>query len=246
MATRKQNGKVALVTGANKGLGLETARQLARDHAFTILVGARDETRGQSAVEELKGQGLDAHLLPLVVTDAASIREAAQRVEREFGVLDVLINNAGIYKDTGPPSSTSPEMMRETYETNVFAPIAVIREFLPLLRASETGRIVNMSSGLGSLSRQSDPNRGNASTKPLAYDSSKTALNAVTVHFAYELRDTPIKINSAAPGHTATDLNNHTGPRTVEQGAVIGVRLATLPTDGPTGGFFDENGPVNW
>jgi len=238
--------KIALITGANKGIGLEMARQLARDHGFTVLIGARDAERGQSAVDELRAQNLDAHLLPLVVTDENSIREAAQRVEHEFGVLDALINNAGIAKDTGAPSSTTPELLRETYETNVFAPIAVIREFLPLLRQSEVGRIVNMSSGLGSLTQHSDPQWEFYSVKPLAYDSSKSALNAVTVHFAYELRDTPIKVNSADPGYTATDLNRHSGPRTVEQGATIGVRLATLPTDGPTGGFFDEDGPIKW
>ena len=238
--------KVALITGANKGIGLETARQLARDHGFTVLIGARDAERGEAASAELMAAGLDAQFVQLVVTDAASIEAARAHVEEKFARLDVLINNAGIVKDTGAPSSTSLDVLRETYETNVFAPVAVIKAFLPLLRKSDAPHIVNMSSGLGSLTQHSDPSWEFYNVKPLAYDSSKTALNAVTVHFAYELRDTPIKINSADPGYTATDLNGHSGPRSVEQGAKIAVALANLPNDGPTGGFFDENGPVNW
>lgn len=238
--------KTALITGANKGIGLEMALQLARDHGFTVLLGARDAGRGQSAADALKAAGLDAHWVHLDVTNADSTRDAVRRVE-EFDGLDALINNAGIDRDAGrPPSSTSLDTMRETYETNVFAPVALINAFLPLLRQSKAGRIVNMSSGLGSLTQQSDPQWENYHVKPLAYDSSKSALNAVTVHFAYELQGTPIKINSADPGYTATDLNGHSGPRTVEQGATIGVRLATLDENGPSGGFFDEDGPVSW
>ena len=238
--------KIALITGANKGIGLEIARGLARDHGFTVLVGARDAGRGQEAVEALKGEGLDAHVLALEVTDAASIESAAREVESKFGRLDVLVNNAGIYKDNGPPSSTSLEVMRETYETNVFGPIAMIDAFLPLLRRAEAGRIVNMSSGLGSLGLHGDPAWEFYEAKLLAYNTSKTALNAVTVHFAYELKDTPIKVNAADPGFTATDLNGNSGYRTVEQGAAIGISLATLPEGGPSGGYFDENGPLPW
>ena len=237
--------KIALITGANKGIGKEIARQLGAG-GFTVLIGARDETRGQDAAQELQSAGIDAQFVPLSVTDAASIENAARWVEEKFGALDVLVNNAAIAKDTGAPSSTSLELLRETYETNVFAPVAIIDAFLPLLKKSDAGRIVNLSSGLGSLTQHSDPNWEFYAVKPLAYDTSKTALNAVTVHFAYELKDTPIKVNAADPGFTATDLNGHSGYRTVEQGATAAVRLATLPADGPTGQFFDEDGPVAW
>lgn len=238
--------KIALITGANKGIGLEIARQLARDEGLTVLLGARDQTRGKAAAQGLKGEGLDVQFVPLLVTDAASIQSAARWVGDRFGVLDVLVNNAGIAKDAGPPSSTSLEILRETYETNVFGPVALIEAFLPLLRKSSAGRIVNMSSELGSLTGHSDPNWAFYAVKPLAYNSSKTALNAVTVHFAWELKDTPIKVNSANPGYVATDLNGHSGTGTAEQGAVIAVRLATLPADGPTGGFFGADGPLPW
>lgn len=238
--------KIALITGANKGIGLEIARQLGRDHGFTILIGARDAGRGQEAVDALKGEGLDAHVLQLEVTDAASIESAVREVETKFGQLDVLVNNAGIYKEDGAPSSTSMEVLRETYETNFFGPVAMIKAFLPLLSKAGAARVVNMSSGLASLTDHSDPSWAFYDVKPLAYDSSKTALNAATVHFAYELKDTPIKVNSADPGYVATDLNGHSGYRTVAQGATSAVRLATLAEDGPTGGFFDEDGPVAW
>ncbi len=234
--------KIALITGANKSIGKEIARQLGRDFGFTVLIGAR----GEEAAQELQRAGIDAQLLPLLVTDADSVAAAARLVAGKFGKLDVLVNNAGIAKDSGPPSSTSLDLMRETYETNVFAPVALIQAFLPLLRQSEAARIVNVSSGLGSLTQHGDPNWEFFDVKLLAYNTSKTALNAVTVHFAHELRDTPIKVNAADPGFTATDLNNHQGTRSVEQGARAAVRLATLPADGPTGKFFDEDGPIAW
>ncbi len=239
--------KVALITGANKGLGKEIARQLGAQ-GMTVLLGARDEGRGNEAASELKGQGVDARAVRLDVTDEASVGEAARQIEREFGRLDVLVNNAGISLDGGPSSALSLDVdtLRRTYETNVFGVFAVTKAMLPLLRKSETGRIVNMSSGLGSLTENSDPQGQYANIKPLAYNSSKAALNMITVIFAVELKDTPIKVNAADPGYTATDLNGHSGPRTVQQGATIAVRLATLPADGPTGGYFDEKGVVPW
>jgi NAD(P)-dependent dehydrogenase (short-subunit alcohol dehydrogenase family) len=148
--------------------------------------------------------------------------------------------------DDAPPSGLDIEVLRRTYETNVFGPVAVTRAKLPLLRQSPAGRIVNMSSGLGSLTLTSNPAWEFADRNLLAYNSSKTALNAMTVQFAKELRDTPIKVNAADPGYTATDLNNHQGTHSVEQGARVAVCLATLPADGPTGGFFDENGTLPW
>ncbi len=239
------NRKIALITGANKGIGKEIARQLGAQ-GMTVLIGARNEARGSEAVAELKQQGIDARAVQLDVTDQASIDAAAAMIETEFGRLDALINNAGIALGNTPASETDLDLLRRTYETNVFGVVAVTKAFLPLLRKSDAGRIVNLSSGLGSLTQNSDPNWGFAGVKPLVYNSSKAALNMVTVIFAAELKDTPIKVNAADPGFTATDLNQHRGPRTVEQGATAAVRLATLPADGPTGGYFDEDGALPW
>ena len=236
---------IALITGANKGIGLEIARQLGTQ-GITVLIGARDEKRGSVAAEKLQAENIDAHAVQLDVTNQQSIDAAAKHIESKFGKLDILVNNAGIFIDNAPPSQLDIEVLRRTYETNFFGVFAVTKAMLPLLRKSQQGRIVNISSGLGSLTQNSDPNYEFASVKMLAYNSSKTALNALTVQFAYELKDTPIKVNSADPGYVATDLNNNTGPRTVQQGASTPVRLATLPADGPTGSFFDDNGVVPW
>jgi len=237
--------QIALITGANKGIGKEIARQLGKQ-GMTMLIGARDEGRGQEAADELKQQGIRAQAVRLDVTREDSIREAASTIERDFGRLDVLVNNAGIASGPVPASSTSTDTLRRVYETNVFGPVAVTNAFLPLLKKSPAGRIVNMSSGLGSLTENSNPNSQYAGVKPLAYNSSKAALNMNTVIFAAELKDAGIKVNAADPGYTATDLNQHSGPRTVEQGASIAVHLATLPEDGPTGGYFDDAGTVPW
>lgn len=239
--------KIALITGANKGIGKEIARQLGAQE-MTVLIGARDKQRGEEAAAELAAGGADARAVVLDVTDDAGIAEAAAQVEKEFGRLDVLVNNAGIALDGGPSSALtlSRETLRRTYETNVFGPVAVTQAFLPLLRKSDAGRVVNVSSGLGSLTENSGPNGQYAAVKPLAYNSSKAALNMVTVIFAAELKNMGIKVNAADPGYTATDLNQHSGPRTVEQGAAIAVHLATLPEDGPTGGYFNDDGIVPW
>jgi NAD(P)-dependent dehydrogenase (short-subunit alcohol dehydrogenase family) len=236
--------RVAVVTGANKGIGFEIARQLAR-RGHTVYVGARDPARGREAAEKLRGEGLDARPLPLDVTDDASVAAAAAALE-EVGRLDALVNNAGVAIDDGPPSRVSQDALRRTYETNVFGVVRVTQALLPLLRRSDAGRIVNLSSSLGSLARNSDPSWPFASVKLLAYNSSKSALNAITVQLAWELRDTPIKVNAADPGYVATGMNRHQGVRSVEQGAATPVRLATLPADGPSGGFFDDAGPVPW
>ena len=240
-----QNKPVALVTGANKGIGKEIARQLGAQ-GLTVLVGVRDLRRGEEAAAELKTSGVNSHAVRLDVTDEASIAEAARRIEEEFGGLDVLVNNAAIAQDSVPPSQLDMATLRRTFETNVFGVVAVTQAMLPMLRKSSAGRIVNLSSGLASLAQNSDPDWAFDSVNLLAYNSSKTALNAVTVQFAKELRDTPIKVNAADPGYTATDMNGHSGTRTVEQGATAAVRLATLPDDGPTGSFFDEDGVVPW
>jgi NAD(P)-dependent dehydrogenase (short-subunit alcohol dehydrogenase family) len=237
---------IALVTGANKGIGREIARQLVL-RGMTVLVGARDPKRGAEAELGLRAERKgDARAVRLDLTDADTIDSATDFVGREYGRLDVLVNNAGIAIDDGPPSQVSPERLRQTFETNLFGTVAVTQAMLPLLRRSDAGRIVNMSSGLGSLTLHRDPDWEHYSVKILAYNASKTALNAFTVHLAHELRDTPIKVNSADPGYVATDLNHHSGRRTVKQGAAIAVRLATLESNGPTGGFFDEEGAVPW
>jgi NAD(P)-dependent dehydrogenase (short-subunit alcohol dehydrogenase family) len=237
--------RVAVVTGANKGIGLEIARQLARE-GMRVFIGARDEERGRAAAEKLRAEGLDAEALRLDVTDDASVAAAAARIARDPGRLDVLVNNAGIAIDDGPPSRVSLDVVRRTYETNVFGVVRTTQAFLPLLRRSDAGRIVNLSSSLGSLAKNTDPAWDFARVKFLAYNSSKTALNAMTVQFAWELRDTPVKVNAADPGYVATDMNRHQGVRSVEQGAATPVRLATLPADGPTGRFFDDAGEVPW
>lgn len=238
-------GKVALVTGANKGIGREIARQLAK-RGMAVYVGARDAKRGKEAEAELIKDGLDVRFVPIDVTNMDSIHATAAAIEKADGKLDVLVNNAAVAIDQGAPSTIDLDVVRKTYETNFFGVIAVTQAMLPLLRKAEAGRIVNMSSGLGSLKQMTDTGSPFASFNLLAYNTSKTAVNAVTVCFANELRDTKIKVNAADPGYVATDLNNHSGPRTVEQGATAPVRLATLPADGPTGGYFDENGPVPW
>jgi NAD(P)-dependent dehydrogenase (short-subunit alcohol dehydrogenase family) len=245
MAKQSKANKVALITGANKGIGLEIARQLGRK-GITVLIGARDDARGQESANHLSDEGIDARFVQLDVTDQTTIDAAAAHIDREFGRLDILVNNAAIFIDDGPPSRLGMDVLRRTYDTNFFGQFATLKAMLPLLRKSEAGRIVNMSSGLGSLAQTGDPDFEFADANLLAYNSSKTAVNAMTVQFANELRGTPIKVNSADPGYVATDMNDHGGYRTVEQGAKIAVLLATLPADGPSGGFFNEDGALPW
>jgi NAD(P)-dependent dehydrogenase (short-subunit alcohol dehydrogenase family) len=238
--------KVALVTGANKGIGYEIARGLGATGA-TVLVGARDATRGAAAAGKLTAEGITAVPLEIDVLDQVSVSAAAARIDREYGRLDILVNNAGVLLERGQaPSGMPAALLERTYATNVFAVVTVTSTLLPLIRRSAAGRIVNMSSGLGSLGITSDPHSPYAQFPLLAYNSSKSALNAVTVSYANELRDTPIKVNAADPGYCATDMNGHAGPRTAEQGAIAAIRLATLPGDGPTAGFFSEDGAEPW
>jgi NAD(P)-dependent dehydrogenase (short-subunit alcohol dehydrogenase family) len=228
-------GATALITGANKGIGFEVARGLGA-LKIVVLIGARDEARGQAAAANLKGEGFDARFVPLDVTNKESIGRAAQWIEDQFGVLDILVNNAGIGEWGSKPSDADPAKVREVYDTNLFGPMAVTQAMLPLLRRSKHGRIVNVSSSLGSLSMANDPKSPISQFLALGYNTSKTALNSMTVQFANELRDTPIKVNAVCPGYCATDLNGHSGPRTAVQGAVAPVRYATLGDDGPSGG----------
>ena len=237
---------IALVTGANKGIGREISRQLA-SQGIHVLMGARDLERGEKAAAELRAQGLPVQFIQIDVTSQAEVDRAVAEVERMHGRLDILVNNAGIAVDWFPGSELTVETLRETFETNVIGVFRVTKAFLPLLRKSNHGRIVNMSSGLGSLTRQANPNGGLAvGNMLLAYSASKAALNMMTVQFANELRSAGIKVNSACPGYTATDMNQHQGKRTVEQGAATPVRLALLPDDGLTGGVFSDDGPEPW
>jgi NAD(P)-dependent dehydrogenase (short-subunit alcohol dehydrogenase family) len=240
------SAKIALITGGNKGIGFETGRQLGH-LGFTILLGSRDETRGQQAAAALNTENINAKAITLDVTDPDTIHHAVQQIDDQYGSLDVLINNAGVSLDGGvPPSQLELMNLRRTYETNVFGMFSVTKAILPLIKKSSAGRVVNLSSGLASLTLNSDPESEFYGLNSLAYMSSKTAVNALTVLFAKELTDTSIKVNSADPGFTSTDLNGHRGYRSVEQGASIVVKLATLSNDGPTGGFFDENGVIPW
>ena len=241
-----EDRNVALITGANKGIGYEIARQLGRE-GYTVLVGARDEARGRSAEEKLRGEHFDARFVALDVTVPASIAAAAERIEREVGRLDVLVNNAGIVGDRNPPSACDLDEVRRVYDVNVFGPIRVTQAMLPLLRrARPPARIVMVSSGVGSMTQHADFDGPLGWLNSIGYASSKAALDMVTVQFAKELRAVGIKVNAADPGYTATDLNGHRGPQPVEVGARSSVQLALLGEDGPTAGFFDKEGPVPW
>jgi NAD(P)-dependent dehydrogenase (short-subunit alcohol dehydrogenase family) len=235
----QQNKKVALITGANKGIGFETARQLGKQ-GYHVLVAARDANRGNEAVNKLKGEGFSAEFVELDVTSDADRKAVAKHIaERHGGRLDVLINNAGVVIDrTGKASEATQDALHQTFDANFFAVVALTQELLPFVRRSDAGRIVNLSSGLGSLTLHSDPKWPFYNYKPLAYDASKTALNAFTVHLAHELKDTPIKVNSADPGWVKTDMGGQEADLDVADGAKTSVWLATLPADGPTGGFF--------
>ena len=250
-----QDKPVALVTGANKGIGLQIAKDLVA-HGFTVLVGSRDLARGEEAAKTIDG---DARALQLDVTDQASIAAAAERIRNELGRLDVLVNNAAIsntrrrpgvsveeYSKSTRPSNVSLDELRAVFETNVFGVVAVTQAMLLLLREAPAARIVNVSSGVGSLTRNADPAFPYRSIFGPVYPASKTALNAMTLAMAIELESTGIKVNAACPGYTKTNLNNYAGTRTVEQGAREPVRLALLGPDGPTGTFSNEDGTLPW
>jgi NAD(P)-dependent dehydrogenase (short-subunit alcohol dehydrogenase family) len=236
---------IALVTGANKGIGYEIAAGLGA-LGWSVGVGARDDRRRDEAVQKLRAGGADVFGVPLDVTGDESVAAAARLIEDRAGRLDVLVNNAGV--TGGPPQEptrVAPETVRTAVETNVIGVIRVTNAMLPLLRRSASPRIVNMSSSVGSLTLQATPG---AETGPIsaAYSASKTFLNAVTIQYAKELAGTNILINAGCPGYTATDLNGFRGTRTPGQGAAIAIHLATLPDDGPSGGFFDDAGVVPW
>jgi NAD(P)-dependent dehydrogenase (short-subunit alcohol dehydrogenase family) len=239
MPETRKSDRVALITGANKGIGLETARQLGKQ-GIIVLIGSRDKQRGERAAAALRSEGINAQSISLDVTQQPTIDAAVAEVNGHFGKLDILVNNAAILPEIKPPSESDLGNLRGTFDANFFGLVAVTQAFLPLIRKSTAGRIVNVSSLLGSLA-------GFQSGKDyFAYSASKVAVNAFTIGLAAELKNTPIKVNAASPGYTATDMNNFRGTQTVEQGAIIPVRLATLPPNGPTGTFVDLNGPIAW
>lgn len=241
------DAKIALITGANKGIGYEIAAGLAA-LGYRVGVGARDQKRRDDAVARLRDTGADAFGVPLDVTDDHSVAAAAELIAQQGGRLDALVNNAGI---TGghpqQPSTVDPAVLRTVVETNVIGVVRVTNAMLPLLRRSPSPRIVNLSSSVGSLTRQSGP--GSATTTgpvAVAYAPSKTFLNAVTLQYVKELAGTNVLINCACPGFVATDLNGFRGVRTPVEGAATAIRLATLPDGGPTGGFFEDAGVIPW
>ncbi len=240
--------KVALITGANKGIGFETARQLGKQD-ITILVGARDEVRGTEAAKSLQAEGIDAHFLHLDVNDAATHVNAAKFIEEKFGKLDILINNAGVLLDAGvPASAVSVDNWRKTFETNVFSLVELTQTLLPLIKKSEAGRIVNLTSILGSLTLNRDPNSPIAASgaSNTSYHASKAALNMFTIQLANELKDTPIKVNSAHPGWVKTDMGGEAAPMEIVDGAKTSVSLATLPADGVSGAYIHLGEELPW
>jgi NAD(P)-dependent dehydrogenase (short-subunit alcohol dehydrogenase family) len=239
-------GRIALVTGANKGIGFEIARRISASN-HRVLLGARDVALGEAAAAALKAEGLDVRFIHVDLSKPTTIKSAAATIDVDCGRLDVLVNNAGISdRADGPPSKTNIDAVRRIFDTNFFGTLAVTQAMLPLLRKSPAGRIVNLSSGLGSLTRNSDPAWEFAQYKFLGYNASKAALNMLTVQLAAELMGTGIKVNSADPGFTATDLNNHRGSQSIPEGAAEAIRLALLADDGPTGGFFSASREEPW
>jgi NAD(P)-dependent dehydrogenase (short-subunit alcohol dehydrogenase family) len=239
--------KIALITGANKGIGFETARQLARTGVHVIL-GSRERAKGVDAALKLQAEGLSVEALEIDVSHLGSIGEAARAVERKHGRLDILINNAGVLLDdlSKKPSEQTLESWRKTFDTNVFGLVAVTQAFLPLLKKSAAGRIVNLSSILGSNTLHSDPASPIYGFKAPAYNVSKSAVNAWTVHLAYELKDSKIKVNAAHPGHVKTDMGGEAAPMEIVDGAKTSVQLALIGEDGPSGAYIHLGQPLPW
>lgn len=240
--------KIALITGGNKGIGLETARQLGK-LGIIVLVGARDLAKGEAAVAELKKEGIDARAVKLDVNNASDFTAIAKLIEKDFGVLDILVNNAGILLDGrkgNETTKTSQEILRKTFDTNFFAVVGLTQALLPLLKKSLGGRIVNLSSILGSLTLHATPGSPVYDAKTFAYDASKAALNAFTIHLAHELKDTKIKVNSAHPGWVKTEMGGDEAPLDIVTGAQTSVELATLQDSGPNGGYFHLGKPLPW
>jgi NAD(P)-dependent dehydrogenase (short-subunit alcohol dehydrogenase family) len=243
--------KIAFITGGNRGIGLQTALELK--DAAKVVIGSRDAAQGKQALEKLRSAGADAEVLAFDVTNPASNQSAYDFFESNYGRLDILVNNAGVaagpFPGTGPEHSAinvPTDLLHKVFETNFFAQVAITQKLLPLIRKSASGRIVNLSSILGSLTMHADPKSPIYHAKSFAYDASKTALNAFTIHLAYELRDTKIKVNSAHPGWVKTDMGGPQAPMDLGDGAKTSFGLATLGDDGPTGGFFHFRDSLPW
>ncbi len=247
--------KVAFITGGNRGLGFETARELGKQGIIVVL-GSRDLEKGKAAAATLRAEGITAEAIRHDVVNPADHRSAYEYFEKNYGKLDILVNNAGIAIKSesalnGPTpanrtSTASIDAMRETFDTNFFAPVALTQTLLPLIRKSPAGRIVNLSSILGSLTLHADPESPIYEMKSLGYDASKAALNAFTIHLAHELRGTNIKVNSAHPGWVKTEMGGENAPMEVSEGGKTSAQLATLPENGPTGGYFHLGQPLPW
>lgn len=238
MPARKGPRRIALVTGANRGIGFEICRQIA-GRGIRVLLTARDERRGREAAARLTRDGLDVQFRQLDVTDEDSVRRLAAFVEAEFGSVDILVNNAGVYPDEGVPGLTIDlETVRRTMEVNAYGPLRLCQALVPLMRRRRYGRIVNVSSGLGSLTEMGGGT--------LAYRVSKVSLNAITRILADEVRGSGILINAMCPGWVRTEMGGRHAPRSVEEGADTAIFLATLPDTGPTGGFFRDRKPIPW
>lgn len=238
--------RIALVTGANKGIGLEIARQLAQAGVF-VVIGARNVERARAAVGDLASQGLATQSLTIDLNDHASITAAAETIRAEHGRLDILVNNAGMVDaNDGPPAVASPEAVRRILDTNFVGTLAVTQAMLPLLRKSSAARIVNLSSSLGSLTLNGDPNSPYYSARLMGYNASKAALNMLTVQLAEELRNTSIIVNSVSPGYVKTDLTGHNGFMTAEEGAKLPVEYALLGENAVSGRFIEASGQTPW
>lgn len=244
--------KIAFVTGGNRGIGFQTALEL-KDAGAKVVIGSRDLKQGEQAIEKLRAQGVDADVLRFDVTNPADHKAAYDYFNSKYGRLDILVNNAGIaggtFPGTGPEHSAADvplDLLHRVFETNFFAQVALTKTLLPLLKKSPAGRIVNLSSILGSLALHADPKSPIYDAKSFAYDASKSALNAFTIHLAYELRGTKVKVNSAHPGWVKTDMGGAQAPMEITEGAKTSFALATLPDDGPSGGYFHLGKPLPW
>jgi NAD(P)-dependent dehydrogenase (short-subunit alcohol dehydrogenase family) len=241
---------IAFVTGGNRGLGYETARELG-EKGISVVIGSRDAAKGEVAAKKLRDAGHDVRSLKFDVLSVADYQAAYDYFDKEFGRLDILVNNAGIAGDGNgmdmtPTSQTTPDNLHKIFETNFFAVVAITQTLLPLIKKSKAGRIVNLSSILGSLALHADPKSPIYAFKAFAYNASKTALNAFTIHLAYELKDTPIKVNSAHPGWVKTDMGGKEAPMELAQGGKTSAQLATLGADGPTGSFIHMGDVLPW
>lgn len=243
------SNRTALITGGNRGIGLETARELGRQ-GIDVVIGARDLKKGAAAADLLRAEGIKAAAIRFDAQDPATFQAAYDYFDKSYGRLDILVNNAGVLNEAllggGSTATVSGETLKDTFETNFFAVVALTQKLLPLIRKAPAGRIVNLSSILGSLTLHSQPDSPIAFAKAFAYNASKTALNAFTVHLAYELRETNIKVNSAHPGWVKTDLGGSAAPEEVEGSGRTSAQLATLPNDGRTGGFVHLNDTLPW